>query len=128
MNINPLIEKAFENYKIPIEYMTFTGKADTYLTYYTWKEEPDDFCDDENNIEVAFGTIDIFSKGNFKDILKDVKNILKSDGSPEYTGIEYKSVMHPEGYNLALFDPDLFECVGTKIYGIDTVDYRKHPL
>jgi hypothetical protein len=57
-----------------------------------------------------------------------VKNILKSDGSPEYAGIEYKSVMHPEGYNLALFDPDLFECVGTKIYGIDTVDYRKHPL
>ena len=80
MNINPLIEKAFENYNVPIEYMTFTGKADKYLTYYTWKEEPDDFCDDENNIEVAFGTIDIFSKGNLKDILNDVKNILKSNG------------------------------------------------
>ena len=73
MNINPLIEKAFENYNVPIEYMTFTGKADKYLTYYTWKEEPDDFCDDENNIEVAFGTIDIFSKGNFKDILEYFK-------------------------------------------------------
>ena len=36
--------------------------------------------ENENNIEVAFGTIDIFSKGNFKDILEDVKNILKSNG------------------------------------------------
>ena len=38
----------------------------------------------------------------------------------------YKSVMHSEGYNLALFDPDLCECVDTQVYGIDTIDYRKH--
>ena len=29
-------------------------------------------------------------------------------------------------HNLALFDPDLFECIDTQIYGIDTIDYRKH--
>ena len=33
-----------------------------------------------------------------------------------------------DGYNLALFDPDLFECVETKVYGIDTIDYRKHVI
>lgn len=36
--------------------------------------------------------------------------------------------MHSDGYNLALFDPDLFECVETKVYGIDTIDYRKHVI
>lgn len=54
-----------------------------------------------------------------------VKSIIH-DGVEEYAGIEYKSVMHSDGYNLAVFDPDVFECVGTKVYRIDTIDYRKH--
>lgn len=53
-----------------------------------------------------------------------VKSIIHDD-TAEYAGIEYKSVMHGEGYNLALFDPDLFECVDTKVYKIDMIDYRK---
>jgi len=56
-----------------------------------------------------------------------VKSIEHSD-KPEYAGIEYKSVMHAEGYNLAVFNPELFECVGTQIYKIDTIDYRKHVI
>ena len=46
----------------------------------------------------------------------------------EYAGIEYKSVMHNGGNNLAIFDPDLFECTNTKVYGIDSIDYTKHLL
>ena len=56
-----------------------------------------------------------------------VKSIVH-DGIAEYSGIEYKSVMHSKGYNLALFNPDLFECVDTEVYGIDTIDYRKHVI
>lgn len=54
-----------------------------------------------------------------------VKSIIH-DGNPEYAGIEYKSVMHNGGYNLALFDPDLFECIETEVYAIETIDYKKH--
>ena len=54
-----------------------------------------------------------------------VKSIIH-DGIEEYAGIEYKSVMHSDGYNLAVFDPDVFECIETKVYRIDTIDYRKH--
>ena len=85
ININPIIEKAFSDFKIgeksiPIAFLSYTGKADTYLTYYTWQEQPDDFYDDENHAEIAFATIDIFSKGNFKNILKKVKTKLKEIG------------------------------------------------
>ena len=57
-----------------------------------------------------------------------VKSIIRNDGAAEYAGIEYKSVMHSDGYNLALFDPDLCECVDTQIYRIDMIDYRKHVI
>ncbi len=56
-----------------------------------------------------------------------VKSIMH-DGCPEYAGIEYKSVMHSEGYNLALFDQDLFECIETSVYRIDTIAYGKHEV
>ena len=59
--------------------MSYTGKADTYLTYYTWHEQPENFFDDEYHTEIAYGTIDIFSKGNFKDVLKEVKKVLKKN-------------------------------------------------
>ena len=44
-----------------------------------------------------------------------VKSIIHN-GVAEYAGIEYKSVMHSDGYNLALFDPDLFKCVDMEGY------------
>lgn len=56
-----------------------------------------------------------------------VKSIIHDD-KQEYAGIEYKSVMHNGGYNLAIFNPDLFECVGVEVYRIDTIDYRKHVI
>ena len=30
--------------------------------------------------------------------------------------------------NLALFDPDLCECISKQVYRIDMIDYRKHPI
>ena len=84
ININPIIEEAFSDFEvnkkcIPIAFLNYTGKADTYLTYYTWYEQPENFFDDEYHTEVACGTIDIFSKGNFKDVLKEVKKVLKKN-------------------------------------------------
>lgn len=46
-------------------------------------------------------------------------------GKSEYAGIEYKSAMHDTGYNLALFDPDLAECIETKVYRIESLEYGK---
>ena len=85
MNINPLIETAFRNFTvssktIPISFMRYTGSETSYLTYYTWLEQPKDFSDDDYHSELVNGTIDIFSKGNFKSILDAVKTTLKQNG------------------------------------------------
>lgn len=85
MNINPKIEKVFKNFKIegksvPISYLQYFGTDDVYLTYYTWNEKPEMFFDDNYNAEVCFGTIDIWSKVNFKPIVTLVKQKLKENG------------------------------------------------
>ena len=58
--------------------------------------------------------------------ITDFVKSISHDGEAEYAGIEYNSVMHNDGYNLAVFNPSLFKCVGTEVYRIDMIDYRKH--
>ena len=65
---------------IPISFLNYTGNSDVYLTYYTWLEKPENFYDDENHSEIAYGTIDIFSKNNFKNTSQAVKSRLKENG------------------------------------------------
>jgi hypothetical protein len=42
----------------------------------------------------------------------------------EYAGIEYKSTMNPDGYNLAVFDPELFTCTDTETVRISRLTYE----
>lgn len=60
--------------------------------------------------------------------ITDLIKSFEHDDEVEYSGIEYKSVMYNDGYNLAVFEPELFECIDTVMYRIDTIDYRKHVI
>ena len=42
----------------------------------------------------------------------------------EFAGIEYKSTMYRSGYNLAIFDERLFECVNVDVYDIRELIYN----
>lgn len=52
-----------------------------------------------------------------------VKSITDQDGSYQYDGIIYNSVMNKGGFNIAIFDPDKFECLYTKIFEIRNIEY-----
>lgn len=53
------------------------------------------------------------------DFVKSIEN----EGISIYSGIEYKSVMNEEGFNLAIFDPNLFECEEVKQVNITQLNY-----
>lgn len=80
-----MIEKALKDFKvdgekIPVHFLNYTGQSETYITYYTWYEKPTNFADDEHKNEVSYLTVDIFSKKNFKTIIKSLKKIMKQNG------------------------------------------------
>lgn len=54
-----------------------------------------------------------------------IKSICADDSSAvlKYSGIEYNSTLCSIGYNLAIFDPDLFDCTETAIYKINSLTY-----
>lgn len=53
------------------------------------------------------------------DFVKSIEN----EGVSIYSGIEYKSVMNDKGYNLAIFNPDLFECEEVNTVNITQLNY-----
>jgi len=59
-----------------------------------------------------------------------IKSIEKRDGSgaKDYSGIEYNSVINKGGYNLAVFNPQLFDCIAINTYKIDNLQYVKHEI
>ena len=60
-------------------------------------------------------------------IVDFIKSIEHND-EQEYDGIEYNSTTNPGGYNLAIFDPDLFECVSVDVYDIEKLQYTSQKL
>ena len=85
MNINPLIERAFTGFtvdgiNIPIAYQLYEGNRTAFLTYYTRIERPEEFADDIPIFEGTYGTINVYSKSDFKNLLREVKRILKNNG------------------------------------------------
>ncbi len=55
-------------------------------------------------------------------IVEFIKSI-EHNGEQEYDGIEYNSTTNPGGYNLAIFNPDLFECTSVTVYDIEKLQY-----
>lgn len=64
-------------------------------------------------------TLDYVPTQYIVDFIKSIEH----NGVQEYDGIEYNSTTNPGGYNLAIFNPDLFECVTVDVYNIEKLQY-----
>ena len=65
-------------------------------------------------------TLDYVPTQYIVDFIKSIDH----NGEQEYDGIEYNSVTNPNGYNLAIFNPNLFECTtSVDVYEITNLVY-----
>lgn len=84
-NPNTLIEQIFTNFTvdgvaIPVAFLRYDGKKDTYVTYQQIYSNDPFSSDDELQNYVDFYDFDIYSKGNYIPIVEAVKTILKNNG------------------------------------------------
>ena len=83
--MNELIEQIFNGFtvdgvSIPVSFMFYDGKSETYVTYQEWGKDNSYSGDDELLGFVSYYDFDVYSKGNYKNIIKEVKRILKENG------------------------------------------------
>lgn len=67
------------NKSIPVEHLRYKGKSTTFITWALLPETPILNGDDECLYSVVQVDIDIYSKGNYLDIIKEVKKIMKNN-------------------------------------------------
>jgi hypothetical protein len=83
--MHELIKNALDNIKIagakiPVAYMRYTGKSETYITWQSLGENPAVVGDYENVTNIYEVDVDIYSNGNYLELMEVVKTRMKSNG------------------------------------------------
>lgn len=83
--MNNLIEKTLSDFtvngkNIPVKFLRYNGRSETYITYTMTDADSVLHGDDELLNYVEYYDFDIYSKGNYKPIIKALKGLLKAVG------------------------------------------------
>ena len=65
--------------KIPVAHLRYKGSSKTFVTWTITNENPGLNGDDETLYSVVEVDIDVFSDGNYLDIVKEIKKIMKNN-------------------------------------------------
>lgn len=100
--MNKEIKSIFDNFEvngksIPVEHLRYTGKSKTFVTWTILSDRPSFTANDEDLYSVVEVDIDIFSDGNYLDIMDEVKKLMKSN---EWLWVEDSSEMYEEDTEL----------------------------
>lgn len=66
--------------EIPVDFLKYKGNAETYIVFSEIDNRPAHSCDDECEYSKRQFDFDIYTKGNYLNILKAVKQRLKDNG------------------------------------------------
>ncbi|HBJ2609724.1 hypothetical protein FDA77_19185 [Clostridium botulinum] len=86
MSINKLIINTLKPLNIPVDFQTYEGKEETYITFFCYNEQGERFADDTEIITGFYMQVDIWSKGNVEKLKESVINLLKQVGFKRKNG------------------------------------------
>ena len=83
--MNSEIEQIFNDFtvggkKIPVNFLRYDGKAETYVTYQQIDTDNVLSADDELENYVVFYDFDVYSKYNYIAVVNAIKSLLKNNG------------------------------------------------
>lgn len=86
MSINKLIVDTLNPLNVPVEFETYEGEDDPYITFFCYNEQGEAFADDEEVATGLYMQVDVWSKGNIEQLKTDVINLLKGVGFKRKNG------------------------------------------
>lgn len=83
--MNSTINTIFKNFQvngvlIPVAFLRYEGHEKTYITYMETDKDNSFSGDDELLGYVSYYDFDVYSKGNYLDIVEEVKKLMKANG------------------------------------------------
>lgn len=65
---------------VPVAFMNYNKSADTYIVFMEYNQAPFLSADDQEQYTKHFFQVDVFSNGNYLQLVKDVKRLMKEAG------------------------------------------------
>jgi hypothetical protein len=83
--MNEEIKTIFTNFKvngkeIEVKHLRYKGKSKTFVTWTILSDRPSLSANDEDLYGVVEVDIDVYSDGNYLDIIKEIKKLMKNNG------------------------------------------------
>lgn len=80
MSINKEVISALKDLNIPVSFQTYSGKEETYITFFTYLDKPELYSDDKEAATGFYIQIDIWSKSDYTEIAKEVHQSMLTEG------------------------------------------------
>lgn len=78
--INNLIINALTSLNIPVTFQKYSGNEPTYITFFTYLNQGEDFSEDDEETTGYYLQLDIWYKTDIGDLQKQIVNLLKEQG------------------------------------------------
>ena len=91
MSLNSLIETTLQPTGVPVVFHFYQGEETTYIQYFELNESGALYADDTEQFTGRVFQVSVFSKGNYIDLVKQVKELLEGAGFTRATS-------RPENY------------------------------
>ena len=85
------------NREIPIAHLRYKGSSKTFVTWTITGETPELTANDEDLCSICSVDVDVFSDGNYLDIVKEIKQIMKNN---DWVWVEDSAEMYEEDTDL----------------------------
>lgn len=80
MSLNKLIMDTLKPLGVPVSFMNYNNTASAYIVFNEYNQSPWLNADDEEKWTKHFYQVDIFSSGNYLQLAKDLKKLMKEAG------------------------------------------------
>lgn len=78
--INKLIMDTLKPLKIPVAFQNYSGKLENYITFHEYLAVGEEYDDDEEALTAHYIQVDVWSKSDYTDIVKNIKEVLLKAG------------------------------------------------
>ena len=80
MSINQEVLQALKDIGVPVSFQNYTGSADTYITFFTYLDKPEQHADDAELITGHYVQVDVWSKTDYTDLVKSIHQKMLTAG------------------------------------------------
>jgi hypothetical protein len=78
--INNLIIEALKPLNVPVSFQKYNGKENTYITFFNYLEQGEQYADNEEKATGYYIQIDLWSKNDYTELVDNIKDYMKAAG------------------------------------------------